>query len=1384
MAIRFEKFRLNTQTTDSLRFVLTDQNIDRPYALVYFSENSTFIEDYPKLNLRPVDFRIVLVPWSILPKSSLTKDMRDEYKKLGLLAYSSRLKNMPKRRNIIIDISEYIAAIDKYLKPINYRLRAGRYIISLLKSVAFNWSKDYELVFVYSIDINKPIFKIIDRRVFPIVRNVRDEEFPFKHFILSTIGASSVRYRLLMKNGSFNYAFLWQYIKAITQSHRPEIEDHETVDIPKVDKDDDPEIESASQDIVKHVEPHVDKKNVQKFKSSISSFLKKDNKSLDRVISKEVTPEEKQKIAIASILYKSTGDLQRAKSIAKYIPTKDVLKALVNVDKKYADELLPRVPTLSTSEHPIVKLVDIPEIVEKKVPTHIISKRQIDFHENLKKDVISSFSTLAKKKEGAVRLEKLEIEDKPEKRGEVEKTDLATLKVVLKDEFGNVHKIVIDIPKIDQFGTFRVNGIRQCLLNQIIFCPITFPKRYDSRFESFYSQFHIKSKRVREPYYLEIYMGGNIIPLLICLGYGFGFDNVLKDYGISYKVVDKKSKEEFSSKVNEDKYIIFEKVDNELKQELCTSFIKAKVWKYKIDKEFPSREYFNDLIIKLTGRINSTYMIQTNIENIIDPVTKQVLLNKGQPVTLDQVMRYMASKVVTGYIEDLNDLSSRRIRSSEVLVHLLQEQIEAAYTVYRSQILSGNKSAKLEISPIALMKKFKQQEIVVNMEYSNPLEELATLTKISPIGKSISGIPGRESVQVSARDINDSFFGNIDPLDTPEGEMVGIVQYLTVDANITTSRGLFFKKSLDDKEKSGILSTSSSMIPFIERNDGARVLMADGHSKQALPLKNPESPIVQSGYESVLTRSLSDNFLKPSPCDGVVQNITNDSITIECKDGEKESVDITPRYLRSGTGKDTLSVFNVKVEKNQKVRKNQILAEGACISNGMISLGRTLCVAIMNYKGYNFEDGIVVSEKLISEEKLTSLHGEEIDVWVSEKDRILFVNSIGTVTERGDALLRKTRGEIEELLGYTEEVEDESVYISGREFMKKSPGGVIVDIEVFTNVKSERFPLLKDLIERTSRKYRKPSADPFTIKGERINGVLVRFRVEQELKITLGDKICNRYGNKGIISLIEKSEYMPRTPWGEEVDIILNPLGLVSRMNIGQLFEIYCGLISKALAIKIVESNDQNRAVEGLRRTLPLLDGTTKKIYSSSLIQSISRLTKADFSRLIDSITKTKFFPIIIPPFQSPKLQDIKKCLKALGLDDGYHLTLPEFATKTSEKVPVGYMYIYKLEHLGELKIYGRSTGIVSGKVMQPVSGRRLEGGQKIGENDTYSLFSYNCPILLSELFGPLSDDHTTKNEIISDIIHTGGAKYREAKVSPVKDLLNAYLVSLMLAPK
>ena len=277
-----------------------------------------------------------------------------------------------------------------------------------------------------------------------------------------------------------------------------------------------------------------------------------------------------------------------------------------------------------------------------------------------------------------MKVNKIEIVDKKERPGEVEKSDISIVKVSIKDKEGNDHNVQIEIPKIDpKTGTFRVNGQRKCLINQIVLCPITFPKKFESRFESSYSIFRIRSKRTRKLQYLEIFIANTWLPFSILLFYSFGFEEVLKQYGIKYKISsDKPSKTDlYYLKINENNFIYFENINNQLKKELITSFMTVKIDQIENDHPFGSKNYFQNIISKISGRENSTFLIQSNLENIVDPVVKQVLINQQLPYVLPSIMFYMAYKVVIGFVQDRNDILNQRIRGSEILVHLIQKQI-------------------------------------------------------------------------------------------------------------------------------------------------------------------------------------------------------------------------------------------------------------------------------------------------------------------------------------------------------------------------------------------------------------------------------------------------------------------------------------------------------------------------------------------------------------------------------------------------------------------------------------------------------------------------------------------------------------------------------------
>jgi DNA-directed RNA polymerase beta subunit len=1328
-------------------------------------ENTNLISEYGKMNVRPTDIRVVTVPFTTIPRTRLTPDLIKMYRMIGLLPFTLKQK-VPAGRNVILDLSNFTTALDDVLNPSNYRQRAGFLLKNTLLQSASAFPNNYQKILMYAVNVNNDVKPFIDRKIFPLIRDMKmGIDFPFDHFVLNVMSNNQPAYRLLIKEKEYKFQRVFNYLKSMKG-------------IP-TEEEAEEEVEKASNIVVKSVSSLIQSTNKGKIKGAVQTFLQKQPSTVAKVLSGDVTADDVKDIATASILYKSSGELNRSKSLAQNISKVKKSAALKAIDKSIAKDLLQPEKANSLSTDPTVKNYSPEKMVEGKSPNHVYKKRQVDFETNLKSDLINSFKVL-ETKDIPLKIEDMVMVKKAGRPGEIEKSDIHVAKIKLTDNYGNTHIVSMELPKIDpNTGVFRLNGRQKCLINQIVQNPITFPKPGASRFESSYSVFRIYVKTLRNVKYLESFMSYKM-PLFYLLAFSFGFEETCKQYKINYEITDKRpnKSEKYFAKIKNNQYVVFKDVNNDVQKQLCVGLIHDGPDKYDVSKEFPTKDYFESLIIKLTGRMNSTFLISSNLQNIVDPVAKQVLMQKQLPTDLHLIMQYMAEKVVSGFHIERNDLSNQRIRNSEVLVHLAQKQILAAYTVYKEQVLSGNTEAKFEIPATKVLSDFLNTELVVDMEYANPIEEMSTMTRVSPVGKKVGGIPDKRAIHNTARNLHPSYFGNLDPLDTPEGGNIGIVQQLTVDALISSSRGLFSSKNITNTEKSGMLSTTTCMVPFLENTDGARVIMLSNQAKQMLPLKNPQPPVVQSGYESILTGVLSDNFIKRAPCNGKVISVTSDSIKIKCADKE-QIVDIAPVHLRSGSGKDTLSVFKPLVKPPQSVKEGEVIADGACMSQGSISLGRPLLTALMPYKGYNFEDGAVISETVANQDKLTSLHGIIEEVLVSENDRLMYVAKIEEDIQKGQPLLRKTIGDIEDLIGFDD---DETTDLLAGQFIKKSPGGRIVDIEVFSNIGDSKFPELKTLIQRTNNKYDKPPHDKFTIKGETIKGILIRFKLEQELQVALGDKLCNRYGNKGIISLIEKDELMPRLPNGERLEVLFNPIGLIARMNIGQLYEMYCGLMARELGRRIPTMTNKLKIIDLIQSVYSKLDTSKNKKTTATLVSNLNRLSPGQFSDLINQVKTTGFYPIIIPPFMAPKHTDIGLALKVLGLQTSYNLFLPEFGIKTVKPVPVGYMYVCKLEHMADAKIYARGTGPTTGKTAQPTSGKRRDGGQRLGELDTYSFISYNCPATLAEFMGPLSDDYATKEEIISEIIQSGGAGYKEPKISPARDLLNSYFTSLMLA--
>lgn len=818
-------------------------------------------------------------------------------------------------------------------------------------------------------------------------------------------------------------------------------------------------------------------------------------------------------------------------------------------------------------------------------------------------------------------------------------------------------------------------------------------------------------------------------------------------------------------KMPNNKIITFEcGEDNESAKELIESFNKSLNSLGNDIENIDTKEYWQKVIEKETGNRNSTYIISNICDNIVTPIEINILQSRGYPTGLYEIIKYICDEIIKGRVDDWNSTENLRVRTAEVFVSLLQKQIFAAANEYTAKLLGGDKDAKLYINPTVVLSEVLNSQNVQQLENINPIEELSMMMKISPIG--IGGITKSEAWPKQAMNIHYSYYGNVDPLETPDSENIGILQHLTIGSAITNLRGLFAKRDRKDINPLEVLGVGPSLVPFINTNEGARITMATAQAKQAIPLLNPETPAIQSGFESIYVPLLSEAFIKKAPYDGTITEVTDRGIIVKSNDNKITFIDTTPMLVRSGQGKHGLSVFKSTVTPGKKVKKDQIIAEGSNIKNGLISNGVNMLVAFMPWKGYNFEDGMVISES--AAKKLSSMHLEIQHVYLDPEQDISHIVNLGDIVKKGDILLT-----------YSSTLYDVETLNHLR-----ADGGKIVNIEVYSNVEEENIPqALLPIFENFRREYilknGKYPIGHFKEKNKKFNGILIKFSIQQELTLSIGDKLNNRFFNKGVVSVVVPDDQMAKTPWGETIDMIYPPLSVINRMNPGQLYEMHTGLISRHLS-SLMTKKTQEQFINILNKVVILLDNTKGKIYSKNLISSLKAMPKATYDKLVTDVEKNKFFPLIFPPFKNPSRENVLSALNLLGLKTRYPLYLPEF-NKTTEPVGVGYIYVMKLEHRGEAGLHARSTGPYVSNLLTPSAGKRKDGGQSLGEYDCYSLLAWDCPIVLDEMLGPLSADHRIKNEMISEIVQTGETSFRTSRSNPVKDLFAQYMTCIHL---
>ena len=744
-----------------------------------------------------------------------------------------------------------------------------------------------------------------------------------------------------------------------------------------------------------------------------------------------------------------------------------------------------------------------------------------------------------------------------------------------------------------------------------------------------------------------------------------------------------------------------------------------------------------------------------------------------------------------GNDDDIDHLGNRRIRAvGELLQNQYRIGLSRMERVVRERMTTQDKDtvtpqSLINIKPVtaAVKEFFGSSQLSQFMDQNNPLSELTHKRRLSALGP---GGLSRDRAGFEVRDVHYTHYGRMCPIETPEGPNIGLINslatyarineygfveapyrkldksdpanpvvtdevvYLTADeednyivaqANEPLDEDGHFKKNnvsgrfreetsefpkanvdLMDVSPKMVFSVATSMIPFLENDDANRALMGSNMQRQAVPLLRTEAPVVGTGMEA--KAAVDSGVCIVAKHDGVVEMSSSEKIIVKCDDGTLDEYHVI-KFARSNQG----NCMNQRpiVKKGDRVTKGMVIADGASTSNGEIALGKNPLIGFMTWEGYNYEDAVLLSERLVKEDVYTSVHIEEYETEARDTklgpeeitkevsgngDNALKdldengVIRIGAEVRAGDILVGKVTPK-----GETEATAEERLLraIFGekaketRDTSLKVPHGaygVVMDTKIFTRENGDELP-------------------PGVNKS-------VRVYIAQKRKISVGDKMAGRHGNKGVISRILPVEDMPFLPNGRPLDIVLNPLGVPSRMNIGQILETHLGWAARALGMQI------EAGAEGLADRFEKAGYDVEK-YGMPETVEIDKFGE-------ESIKAMK---MSVPVFDGAHEEDMNATLDLAGVDPSGKTRLYDGRTGEpfDNKVTVGCVYMLKLHHLVDDKIHARSTGPYSLVTQQPLGGKAQFGGQRFGEMEVWALEAYGAAYTLQEILTVKSDD-------------------------------------------
>ena len=731
-----------------------------------------------------------------------------------------------------------------------------------------------------------------------------------------------------------------------------------------------------------------------------------------------------------------------------------------------------------------------------------------------------------------------------------------------------------------------------------------------------------------------------------------------------------------------------------------------------------------------------------------------------------------------GNVDDIDHLGNRRVRC---VGELLQNQFRIGLARMERTVRERMSTQELEIiTPTSLInirpiiatinEFFGSSQLSQFMDQNNPLAELRHKRRISALGP---GGLSRERAGFEVRDIHYSHYGRMCPIETPEGPNIGLITSLATFAKINqygfieapyrkvdkeTGRvtdeivymtadtedefviaqanepldeeGRFIDKKVSARYRDEILevpgsridymdisprqlvSVVTACIPFLENDDANRALMGSNMQCQAVPLLTTDSPIVGTGIEHKIAKDSGSAVLTKE--DGVVEKVAADQIVIKGDSGIRH----THKLIKFARSNQSCCInYRPIVKEGERVKKNDIIADGPAMDNGELALGKNILIGFMTWEGYNYEDAVLISEELVKNDVFTSIHVEEYECEardtklgpeeitrdipnVSEdtlkdldEQGIIRIGAevhagdilVGKVTPKGETELTAEERLLRAIFGEkAREVRDTSLRVPHGE------QGIIIDVKKFTRENGDEL-------------------------SPGVNEV-VRCVIAQKRKISVGDKMAGRHGNKGVVSRVLPQEDMPFLEDGTPLQIVLTPLGVPSRMNIGQVLEMHLGYAYRCLSLKTREQLENTIIDDNFRQNI--IDAKSKA-------------------------REGRFIKLATPVFDGAQDEDIKLAFKEAGLRPDFKSVVYDGRTgeKFDNPVTVGVMYYLKLHHLVDDKIHARSTGPYSLVTQQPLGGKAQFGGQRFGEMEVWALEAYGAAYTLQEILTVKSDD-------------------------------------------